>query len=74
MDHALNELQRLYDSEVNFAIETLWDKGFTVRIGDKRNGDKTSTTVKTIEEAVAWLRQQARVFFPNSDYVLNLPH
>jgi hypothetical protein len=53
MDHAMDELQRLYDSEINFAIETLWDEGFTVRIGDKKNGYRLSTTVKTFEEAVA---------------------
>jgi hypothetical protein len=30
--------------------------------------------VRTFEEAVAWLRAQVRMYFPNSDYVKNLPH
>lgn len=74
MDYALDELQRLYNSEFNFSIETFWDAGFKVRIGDKQNGYKASTTVKTLDQAVAWLRQQARIHFPKSDYVATLPH
>lgn len=73
MDYAADELQRLYDSKINFAIETRWDRGFTVRIGDRVNGYVTETTVKTVEDAVTWLRHEARDLFPDSDYVKNLP-
>jgi hypothetical protein len=73
MDLAVAELQRMYNSEINFAIETMWDAGFTVRLGDKKNGYKVKTIVKTLEEAVTWLRAQARVYFPNSEYVRSYP-
>jgi hypothetical protein len=31
-------LQKLYDSEINVSIESDWDNGFTVGIGNQRNG------------------------------------
>ena len=73
-DCAAGELQRLYDSEINFSLATFWDGGFIVKLGDPKNGYKAEATVKTFEEAVAWLRAQARIHFPNSEYVKNLPH
>ena len=27
MDYLLTQLQRIYDSEINFSISTLWDGG-----------------------------------------------
>ncbi len=62
-------LQRLYDSEINFQIETFWDSGFTVRLGDSLNGIKAEESVGTMEEALIWLHQQAIKYFPDSRYV-----
>jgi hypothetical protein len=33
-----DELQRIYDSEINVRISWLWDGGIDVRLGDEMNG------------------------------------
>lgn len=62
----LHPLQQLYDNEINFKIETFWDNGFNVAIGDQMNGYKAETTVETFDEAVKWLTEQADVLFPET--------
>jgi hypothetical protein len=59
-------LQDLYDSEINFSIDTFWDAGFEVKLGDVTNGFKAETTVYTITEAVEWLRATAVETYPES--------
>jgi hypothetical protein len=68
-----HELQQLYNSEINFSISTFWDNGFFVRLGDRLNGYPAQANVATFDEAVTWLRGQARIHFPQSEYVRNLP-
>lgn len=60
--------QRLYDSEINFSISCFWDGGFTAKIGDDMNGFEAEKTVKTCDEALAWLDVQARLEYPDSLY------
>lgn len=57
-------LQQLYDDEINFKIETFFDNGFNVALGDQMNGYQAKTTVKTFAEAVAWLEEQVKIHFP----------
>jgi squalene cyclase len=52
--------QQLYNREINFSISTLWDDGFTVKIGDELNGFRAETTVATYAEALQWLDQRTR--------------
>jgi hypothetical protein len=54
----------LYDREINFKIETIWEGGFDVALGDPMNL-KAKGNVKTFEEAVTWLMEQASIHFPN---------
>jgi hypothetical protein len=61
---ATHPLQQLYDREINFKIETSFDGGFTVALGDSMNGYKVEGSVRTFDEAVEWLVDQAEVHFP----------
>jgi len=73
VDRAADELQRLYESDVTFRLEKDSTGGIRVRIGDERTGVKAEAVVKTFDEAVYWLRAHARRFFPDSEYVKDLP-
>jgi hypothetical protein len=61
-------LDRLYDSEINFEISAFWDNGIDVKLGDEMNGYAAESSVRTSEEAAAWLDEQARSHFPKSKY------
>jgi len=61
-------LQNLYDSEINFSIQTFWDGGFDVKLGDHMNGFSASTTVETAEEIIDWLHISTIKHFPDSQY------
>lgn len=65
--------QRLYDSEINFAVSTLWDAGFDVKLGDPMNGFKAETTVHAWSEVAPWLEVVAREHFPESDFTKAAP-
>lgn len=60
--------QRLYDSEINFAIECFWDGGWDVKLGDNMNGWIDETNVRTYVEALAWLDREVRAGWPDSYY------
>jgi hypothetical protein len=40
------ELQEIYDSEINITVSWLWDGGVDVRMGDDLNGYQAEGTVK----------------------------
>lgn len=61
-------LDKLYDSEINCSISSLWDNGIDVRLGDEMNGFKAQANVATSAEAAQWLDEQARKWFPKSKY------
>ena len=65
----IKELQKIYDSEINFFISTFWDGGFSVKLGDEMNGFKAETTTPTIESAIEWLISSIMFFYPKSLYV-----
>jgi hypothetical protein len=52
-------LQDLYDRDINFKIETIWDGGFDVALVDAMNGYMARGNARTFEEAVQWLVQHA---------------
>jgi len=62
-------LDRLYQSEINFMIYALWDRGITVKVGDELNGFNAETVVRTNAESAKWLDEQVRKLFPKSEYV-----
>lgn len=61
--------QRLYDSEINFNISCFWDGGFNAKLGDTINGYyAVGTELETYRDALVWLDEQARKFYPKSLY------
>lgn len=65
-DHPLSIMQQLYDNEINVQIESFWDGGFDVSIGDAMNGIDASTSVRSWAEAEAWLAKKASEIYPGS--------
>lgn len=64
----MDELQALYDSEINFEISTFWDAGFKWKLGDESNGFEAEGEARTMREAVEELVSAARIKFPNSAF------
>ena len=46
------ELQRIYDSEINVRIGWLWDGGIDLRLGDEMNGFLAEENVGSMAEIV----------------------
>ena len=67
-------LQRLYNSEINFAIRTFWDGGFDVMLGDPLNGIKATANTDTLVEAEAWLEAEAVKAYPESVFARESRH
>jgi hypothetical protein len=65
-------LQRLYDSEINFKIETFWDGGFDWWLGDALNRYQEKGNAKTYSDAVAALLSAAIHHYPDSTFVANI--
>ena len=61
-------IDKLYASEINCAVRTMWDAGYLVQMGDDLNGFQAETTVKSSAEAAEWLDAEARRRYPNSVY------
>jgi hypothetical protein len=61
-------LQDLYNSEINVSVESLWDCGFAVRIGDRLNGYRAEQQVEDWGAAEAWLRATAIRLYPKSEF------
>lgn len=68
----MNELQKIYDSEINFKISTFWDGGFDIALGDELNGIEAKTTVDVADDIVPWLKENFLEHFPNSEYAKDL--
>lgn len=64
----LSDLQKLYDSEINFEITTFWDGGFDWKLGDSMNGFVAEGKQKSIAAAVGALLNAARAKFPDSTF------
>ena len=48
----VDELQRIYDSEINIRISWLWDGGIDVWIGDDLNGYVAQDTVASVADVI----------------------
>ena len=64
----MDELQALYNSEINFEISCFYDGGFVWKLGDMQNGYKAHGNPPTLKEAVRELLEAAAVAYPNSDF------
>src|SRR5260370_42326310 len=54
----MDELQRIYDSEMNVSISWLWDGGIDVKLGDEMNGYDAEASLLTVPEILPWLQVQ----------------
>lgn len=59
-------MKELYDEEINCGIESFWDAGFTVWIGDEVNGKRAERgfDVQELDRVEGWLRNEARKLYP----------
>ena len=67
-----DELQRIYDSEINVRIGWLWDGGIDVRLGDEMNGYLAEENVASTGDIVPWLQESIAHFYPHSTYAKSL--
>lgn len=68
----MEELQKIYDSEINISISTFWDGSFDVKLGDHMNGYYAESNVDKAEEIVPWFQKQILIHFPDSYYAKHL--
>jgi hypothetical protein len=68
----VDELQKIYDSEINVRISWLWDCGIDVWLGDEVNGYIAEETVAAASEIAPWLQEAVAHFYPTSTYAASL--
>ena len=61
-------LQRLYQSEINFALSTFWDCGFRWWLGDGLNGYVDAGEAESFADAVDGIVRAAIRHYPDSDF------
>lgn len=66
------ELQRIYDSEINIRIAWLWDGGIDLRLGDEINGFLAEENVTSTLDILPWLQEAVAHFYPESTYARSL--
>ena len=66
------ELQKIYDSEINVEIGWMWDGGIDIRLGDRMNGFLAEETVKPVGNIIPWLQEAIAHFHPKSTYAASL--
>jgi len=71
-------MQQLHDSQINAGVETFYDAGMRVWLGDTINGIQAETSIKrtgdqwpagvTAASAASWLHAVALRLYPESNY------
>jgi hypothetical protein len=67
------QLQKIYESEINFTIAAEWNAGFRWKLGDVLNGFVAEGEGKTLIDAAWMLSNAAKEHFPESQYALSAP-
>lgn len=68
------ELQKMYDSEINVQINSFWDGGWRVAIGDHVNGFiRPDWDSCELHEVIPALQDLIRKYYPDSAYAKSLP-
>lgn len=62
----MSVLQDIYDCEINFRVQTFWDGGFEIDLGDEMNGLKDGATVRRWGEVEPWLMAAVIKHYPDS--------
>jgi hypothetical protein len=65
---AAEELEGIIASGINVTLEPVDKLGFAVKVGDYRNEPVISAVLPSFEHAIAWLVEQVKVRYPDSDY------
>ena len=63
-------LQRIYDSEINFAIHTCWQDGFDWKLFDSDMDPVASGSADSLTEAAVALAEAIMSAFPHSDFAV----
>ena len=63
-------MKKLYESEINCAISSMWDDHWTVKLGDEFNGFVAEGNFRTLDECADFLDRQARIHCGESLYAL----
>jgi hypothetical protein len=68
--NALDILARIYDSEINVGLQSDWEGGFRVWLGDNWIGHIVEGWFgpEELDKVGPWLDYQTRRFYPESDY------
>jgi hypothetical protein len=62
-------LDQLYRSEIDYKIDTHWDAGITLRLGNGYNGEYIEeATFEHIQQGLLWLKDRAIHHFPDSEF------
>ena len=68
-------MQQLHDSQINAGVETFYDAGMRVWLGDTINGIQAETSIKPTGHqwpagvtAASWLHAEALRLYPQSNY------
>src|SRR3954452_16596111 len=66
----LRVLSELYESEINCGMDTFWDAGLNVWIGDELNGCDSEIQFNKgeFDKAAEWLEQEALRLYPDSQF------
>lgn len=62
-------LDKLYQSEIDFRIDTQWSAGITARLGNGYNGEYLEQeTFEHLQQAILWLKDRAVHHYPDSKF------
>src|SRR4051812_43508548 len=62
------ELQKMYDSEINVTITWLWDGGIDVGLGNEFAGFHEEGHVAMVTDVLPWLQNAIAKHYPESKY------
>ena len=62
------ELQKIYDSEINLSISWMWDAGFDLKLGDEFGGFVEEGQVRSVADIVPWFQEAIAKRYPTSQY------
>lgn len=67
-------IRRAYASEINVGLQSFWDAGFHVWIGDDVNGlqAQDNFAVEDLADVPAWIDEAIRRIYSDSDYAEGL--
>ena len=62
------ELQKIYDSEINLSISWMWDAGFDLKLGDEFGGFVEEGQVGSVADILPWLQEAIAKRYSTSQY------